>query len=352
MRDVLRLHSSRESGGDWSYMEKDLPGVILHDRLMTDAAIGARPIKKEHSYSLASEGDSMTDSPMSHEKIDDDMEDECYPSIQMNTSDDRLTEDSVEIKEEVTNIKDEYSETDSIQSSCPSSPQPQFVSSNEIHIDSEILTNTFLKQNGSHIVLTSPHSIIPQRINIPKFNIRLANGTTFHLPPTPPSCTSSDDSEDNTTISQPPSPSVRKLTKSVLPHHTSTRQPIHTPLISSQPKGSTGILILTEEEKRTLIAEGYSVPTRLPLTKAEEKSLKKIRRKIKNKISAQESRRKKKEYMDQLEKKVEILVTENSDYKRKIDTLEQSNVNLMGQLQKLQALVARTHPQIVKQVAK
>src|SRR6218665_2451579 len=46
-----------------------------------------------------------------------------------------------------------------------------------------------------------------------------------------------------------------------------------------------GQLLLTDEEKNTLVAEGYPVPTKLPLGKAEEKYLKKIRRKIKNKVS-------------------------------------------------------------------
>lgn len=57
-----------------------------------------------------------------------------------------------------------------------------------------------------------------------------------------------------------------------------------------------------------------------------------------------------KEYMDQLERRVEVLVTENSDFRKKIETLESSNSNLLSQLQKLQAIVARTHPQVIKQL--
>lgn len=70
MHDVLR-----EDGSDcWSgggLLDTKLPGVVLHDRLMTDAALGAVPIKTEHSYSLASDGDSMPESPISLETMDD-----------------------------------------------------------------------------------------------------------------------------------------------------------------------------------------------------------------------------------------------------------------------------------------
>lgn len=58
-------------------------------------------------------------------------------------------------------------------------------------------------------------------------------------------------------------------------------------------------------------------------------------------ISAQESRRKKKEYMDQLERKVEVLISENTDYRKRVDNLEQKNAGLLSQLAALQAVVTR-----------
>lgn len=64
-----------------------------------------------------------------------------------------------------------------------------------------------------------------------------------------------------------------------------------------------------------------------------------MRRKIKNKISAQESRRKKKEYVECLEKKVETFTSENNELWKKVETLENANRTLLQQLQKLQTLV-------------
>ncbi|XP_027561750.1 cyclic AMP-responsive element-binding protein 3-like protein 1 isoform X8 [Neopelma chrysocephalum] len=155
------------------------------------------------------------------------------------------------------------------------------------------------------------------------------------MPPTPPSSHGSDSDGSQSPRSLPPSSPARPAARSSTAISSS-------PLLTAPHKlqGTSGPLLLTEEEKRTLIAEGYPIPTKLPLTKAEEKALKRVRRKIKNKISAQESRRKKKEYVECLEKKVETYTTENNELWKKVETLENANRTLLQQLQKLQALVA------------
>jgi len=193
---------------------------------------------------------------------------------------------------------------------------------------------------------------------------------TLEMPPTPPSSSScSSDSEAGglspRRLSAPSSPvHHHHQHHHVTPYHTRTsaahvqtfqlqssaggshQQCVWTsssgqqPLFAS-PIPSSGILVLSEEEKRTLVAEGYPIPTKLPLTKQEEKNLKKIRRKIKNKISAQESRRKKKEYLEHLEKRVEFVSMENMTLRKKLDALESNNRSLASQLQKLQSLASR-----------
>lgn len=60
-------------------------------------------------------------------------------------------------------------------------------------------------------------------------------------------------------------------------------------------------------------------------------------------ISAQESRRKKKEYMDGLERKVEVLSSQNVEYKKRINSLEDSNSTLVSQVQKLQEMLGLRH---------
>ncbi|KAL8184563.1 UNVERIFIED_CONTAM: hypothetical protein K2H54_020468 [Gekko kuhli] len=99
---------------------------------------------------------------------------------------------------------------------------------------------------------------------------------------------------------------------------------------------------LTEEERRLLSQEGVSVQGNLPLTKAEERVLKKVRRKIRNKQSAQDSRRRKKEYVDGLESRVAAYSAQNQELQKKLQELQTHNVSLVGQLQRLQGLVKRT----------
>lgn len=382
--------------------------VILRDRLMTDAALGGpRPIKSEHSYSLlapspppspATPGDnphtpnsgsgavgstattssSIDFANLDHKSLDirdriDDMEDECFPAISINSTSNRgessssspLTSSSTSSvilkRNNLVPEDNEYPEIKGEPISAPASPcapcQPNcdmvddtsaitMVSPESLHFPKTHLSHTSDSEEDDEEYYQSmeieEYDVVCER----KEGTLLASRQG--LPPTPPSSISSD-SEGTASASCSPErrdsqTCTQNLRGLLAPRlyvtngtHT-TRQPIHTPLISCQPKGST-VLTLTEEEKRTLIAEGFSVPTKLPLTKQEEKSLKKIRRKIKNKISAQESRRKKKEYMDGLERRVTLLTNENSSYRDRLNSLEDRNRELMKELQRLQALL-------------
>ncbi|XP_042303226.1 cyclic AMP-responsive element-binding protein 3 [Sceloporus undulatus] len=101
-------------------------------------------------------------------------------------------------------------------------------------------------------------------------------------------------------------------------------------------------LILTEEEKRLLEKEGTTIPCDLPLTKAEERVLKRVRRKIRNKHSAQESRRRKKVYVDGLESRVVACTAQNNELQKKVQQLQKQNLSLLEQLRKLQAMVQQS----------
>lgn len=350
-----------DSETDWSDILDNNQQIVLNDRMMTDA-VQSPHIQTEHSYSLTL-NEEMPQSPFAIqsrlEEYGKDMDTDCFPTV----TDQSDFADDVVIKREPPSptppptTTSPPPETKPSVGTCSSSSPSASVSA--VH------PNSLLKQPT--IVLASrPTSASGQKSKescslVPKVNIKLeplVTTTAFALPPTPPSSNGSDSDGSLSPVhagSHPPSPSAPlssgpsynrrnqlhpKFVVSLASSQSLGRA--NSNLISSQPKGATGVLVLTDEEKRTLLAEGYPIPQHLPLTKAEERSLKKVRRKIKNKISAQESRRKKKEYMDALERKVETLSRENGEFKKRIEVLESNNKSLLCQLKNLQMLIGES----------
>uniref|UniRef100_A0A669QUX8 cAMP responsive element binding protein 3 like 3 n=1 Tax=Phasianus colchicus TaxID=9054 RepID=A0A669QUX8_PHACC len=149
--------------------------------------------------------------------------------------------------------------------------------------------------------------------------------------------------EEGRGLSTVPAPASCTLTvKDLLLSGSSDAQPQVPNSLLRQGQGQFQELVLTEDEKKLLAKEGVSLPTQLPLTKYEERVLKKIRRKIRNKQSAQESRKKKKEYIDGLESRMSACTAQNQELQRKVLHLEKQNSSLLEQLKKLQALVVQS----------
>jgi len=192
-----------------------------------------------------------------------------------------------------------------------------------------------LGQSGKQvsIIRAQPQQIPEDNLS---FSQEWQNDESANLPPSPPG-------SDNEGLS-PKRYTVSPTTQVWTPRGHGVVSLLNSPTRSHI--SSTGRLVLTEEERRTLIAEGYPVPTRLPLTKQEENNLKKIQRKIKNKMSAQESRRKKKDYLDLLEKKLEISNQENGQLKKQLESLQSDNRSMQTQINKLQSLANKLKPSV------
>lgn len=88
---------------------------------------------------------------------------------------------------------------------------------------------------------------------------------------------------------------------------------------------------LTPEEQEVLSQNGWD-PN-------DPKNLKKARRKIKNKISAQESRRRKRDYVSNLEERLSNCSAENSQLKHELEKEQADKKSLLCQIRELQQVV-------------
>ncbi|XP_022653043.1 cyclic AMP-responsive element-binding protein 3-like protein 1 isoform X2 [Varroa jacobsoni] len=390
---ILPVHMGELGGGAGSGPEWLLPGspLLFQDRMMS----GCDTVTGEHSYSSQQEAtvgsqesdDTVHQFVLPHIKMEEeDLDSEIFSAVPVATATGQTELRPMEIKEEGPRITSPASESQmptaapigrimsasAVKRKAParsSTLSLQSVGSkpsNSTGLDSPV--RGVVTQNGLGIhhscsstsILEAVTSItcpgpVPTPSSCPpsgpstmaSLRVKLEPGLNC-LPPSPPSSVSNDSESDESLYPHATPEGViggnhsqhvtasQKCKKS--PPSNAISAQLTSQLLSSQMAGSrSGALLLTEEEKRTLIAEGYPVPTRLPLSKAEERSLKKIRRKIKNKISAQESRRKKKEYMDALEKRVEILTAQQREMRSRYERLEQTNRELVEQLRVLQS---------------
>jgi len=138
---------------------------------------------------------------------------------------------------------------------------------------------------------------------------------------------------------------VKPSSLNLVTDHDYSTQPKVKQTETSSEFGMKGVQ-LTEEERKLLDLEKLVVPENVPLTKEEENTLKRIRRKIKNKHSASESRKRRKDYIDNLEKRVKMCTSQNLNLQKKVNSLSEDNQKLMAQMKQLQATILNQKQQL------
>ena len=106
-------------------------------------------------------------------------------------------------------------------------------------------------------------------------------------------------------------------------------------------------LSLTEDEKSILKKEGVVLPENVhTLTKTEERHIKQVKRRIKNKISAAESRKRKKYYLDGLEERVQQTTSLNCELQKRVSELEKRNLDLLTTVKRMKSFLSSYVPKI------
>merc|ERR1712038_1353319 len=103
-------------------------------------------------------------------------------------------------------------------------------------------------------------------------------------------------------------------------------------------KGKITSLELNRDERRVYKKEGIRLPQKFPLSRIDEHNLKLVRRKIRNRMSTQESRKRKKNYVAELEAKVKAFSVEKNGFLKKIEQLEAQNMIFVNQLNQFQEI--------------